>query len=294
MGFLSLKKFFADACRGGTCLFGNRASVAEHGGVHVNNASVPADGGHILNGCMHKTCGDGKIVCGLDEVGRGPWAGPLVACALVLKKDVAVRGARDSKQLNARQREKIFKKLQQVALYGVGVVSVEEIDKMGLIAANNLAFNRALKELKNAPRGCADNFNVGNSRDGVGEKQMTRSSRPVSSLVKSGTTPGTGVVPDFLLVDGRDRLSLPYPHKTIIRGDSKIKIIACASIIAKVVRDRMMVELAQKYPDYGFDEHKGYGTERHQNALRKFGACAIHRRSFLPVRKILEPQLELF
>ncbi len=187
-----------------------------------------------------------KVFCGIDEVGRGPWAGPLVACALILKKDVPIPGCADSKMLTAAQREKLFKKLQTLAVYGVGIVTVEEVDNLGLIAATNKAFVRALKDLADKP---------------------------------------DAITPEFLLVDGRDKLQLPHPFKTVIKGDSKIKIIACASIIAKVTRDRMMVDLAKKYPHYAFEDHKGYGTKRHQQALHLHGPCAIHRKSFEPIKK---------
>ena len=190
----------------------------------------------------------GKVICGLDEVGRGPWAGPLVACALVLKKDLRFKGLKDSKKMTGPAREKIFKMLGKRADWGIGVASVAEIDKLGLIKATNLAFNRALSEM-------------------AGKKGSVR--------------------PDFLVVDGRDRLELPIPHKTVIKGDEKIKIIACASIVAKVVRDRMMREMGLKWPGYGFEKHKGYGTALHLEALKKHGPCELHRRSFRPVKEIL-------
>jgi ribonuclease HII len=186
-----------------------------------------------------------QTVCGLDEVGRGPWAGPLVACALILKKDIRFKGLRDSKKMPAKAREKIFRLLQKKAVYGLGVVSVEEVDSLGIIKANNLAFSRAL--------------------DGL--------------LAKKGA-----IRPDFLVVDGRDRLSFPYPHRTIIKGDEKIRVIACASIVAKVTRDSMMADLALQWPQYGFERHKGYGTALHRRALKKYGPCQIHRKSFSPMK----------
>ena len=189
-----------------------------------------------------------KVVCGIDEVGRGPWAGPLVACALVLKKNIAIKGLKDSKQLMPERREEIFKILQRSAHYGLGIVEVEEIDAFGLIKATNLAFIRALENLPTRP--------------------------------------------DFLLVDGRDKLNLPHPFITIIKGDEKLKPIACASIIAKVTRDRMMLDLHKKYPQYAFDEHKGYGTRKHQHALRNHGICPLHRKSFKPVQAIISPAIQ--
>jgi ribonuclease HII len=197
---------------------------------------------------------DGAVVCGLDEVGRGPWAGPLVACALILKRDVRFKGLKDSKKMTAAAREKIRRILEKKSWYGLGRVEPREIDALGIIAANNLAFNRALEDLK--------------KRHGP-------------------------VKPAILLVDGRDRLKLPFPHLTVIKGDEKIKVIACASIVAKVERDALMVGLAGKYPQYGFDLHKGYGTAMHQKALKKYGPCEIHRQSFAPVASLSGKTLRL-
>lgn len=191
---------------------------------------------------------ENAVICGLDEVGRGPWAGPLVACALVLKKDIRFKGLKDSKKMSPAAREKICAMLKKNAVYGLGVSIVEEVDALGLIPATNLAFTRALDEM----------------------------------LSKEGSRK-----PAFLVVDGRDKLKLPIPHRTIIKGDEKIKIIACASIMAKVTRDRLMCELALKWPKYGFDRHKGYGTGEHMRALVKNGPCELHRRTFRPVREML-------
>jgi len=186
-------------------------------------------------------------VCGIDEVGRGPWAGPLVACALMFRKDIRLHKLKDSKHLTEDRRNNFFRILEKKSWYGIGVVEVTEIDKMGLIKATNLAFVRALEQMKQRP--------------------------------------------EFLVIDGRDRLNLPYPFKTIIKGDEKVKIIACASIMAKVFRDRLMEKLSKKYPKYGFESHKGYGTREHQRALNKHGACAIHRKSFAPVHKLLQMKI---
>jgi len=150
--------------------------------------------------------------------------------------------------MTALAREKIAAILRKKAVFGVGVVEVAEIDDLGIIKANNLAFDRALADM---------------------------------------ASKGPGTEPDFLVVDGRDRLKLPFPHQTIIKGDEKIKVIACASIVAKVHRDRMMVRLSKRYPGYGFHLHKGYGTAAHQAALKKKGPCNIHRKSFAPIAKLL-------
>ncbi len=184
------------------------------------------------------------IICGIDEVGRGPWAGPLVACALVFKRKrvFGLKEVKDSKKLTEKKREKFFAIIKKNAVYGIGMAEVEEIDTFGLTKATNLAFTRALEELPLAFK------------------------------------------PDFLLIDGREKWKLPYPSRSIIKGDEKIKIIACASIMAKVTRDRIMRKLALQYTKYGFERHKGYGTSRHARALKKHGICPIHRRSFRPIR----------
>lgn len=194
------------------------------------------------------------LVCGIDEVGRGPWAGPIVACAFMFPvnedgtmKKLNLAHLKDSKHLTEAQRCEFYGLFEQKAYFGIGKAGVEEIDRLGLLKANNLAFQRALDELK----------------------------------IK-------GHVPQFLLVDGRDRLSLPHPWKTIVKGDEKVKIIACASIMAKVVRDRLMDELGKQYPQYGFESHKGYGTREHQAALAEHGASPVHRKSFAPVHQLLQ------
>ena len=192
-----------------------------------------------------------KVICGIDEVGRGPWAGPLVACALVLPHVNAIKECNDSKKLTAEKREKIYARLQKKAIYGVGIVDVEELNTLNLVRATNVAMQRALDEL---------------------------------------VSKSESFTPDFLLIDGKDTFQFTYPFKTIIKGDSKIKVIACASIVAKVIRDRMMKEYSVKYPQYGFADHKGYGTKEHQKALEKHGICALHRKNFKPIKPFLYPQ----
>ncbi len=183
-----------------------------------------------------------ELVCGIDEVGRGCWAGPLVACALLFTKKIKISGLKDSKQLSAQRREEIFELLQDSTDYGLGSVENTEIDQIGLSKATTLAFSRAISNLS--------------------------------------------IKPAYLLIDGRDRHKLAYPFKTIIKGDEKLKVIACASIIAKVTRDRLMVNIAKKYPEYGFEIHKGYGTSRHHQALISFGATKIHRFSYKPLQEL--------
>jgi ribonuclease HII len=185
-----------------------------------------------------------NVVCGLDEAGRGPWAGPVVACALVLKNEPRIKGLKDSKQLSKEKRELAYKRLQKCSYFGVGIATHKEIDELGLIKAANHAFVRAITNLqKKHPE----------------------------------------IKPDILLIDGRDKFIFPIKHKSIIKGDEKIKIIACASIIAKVERDKIMCEYAGLYPDYGFEKHKGYGTSQHQQAISRHGICDIHRKSYKPI-----------
>lgn len=194
---------------------------------------------------------DHIIIAGLDEVGRGPWAGPIVACAYIERKRVNGVKINDSKKLNKSQRDDAYIELISSGDYGIGVAEVGEIDTLGLIKANRLAFQRALEALP--------------------------------------------VTPDLVLIDGRDKIDLKttlnIPFKTIIRGDSSIRAISCASIVAKVTRDRMMDDLDKKYPQYKFREHKGYGTALHKKLLKQFGASKIHRQSFKPVNDLKQTSL---
>jgi len=178
----------------------------------------------------------------MDEAGRGAWAGPVVAAAVILPKGVQLEGLNDSKMLTAKVRESLFKGITKKCDYGVGTASHREVDKFGLLHATFLAYERAIKQLKTRP--------------------------------------------DHLLVDGRDKFSFEMPHTSIIGGDKKIRAISAASIVAKVSRDRLMKEYARKYPQYGFDAHKGYGTKRHQVALSAHGASGLHRQSYQPIKAL--------
>ncbi len=183
-------------------------------------------------------------IAGVDEVGRGPMAGPVVAAAIVLPADSMVSGIDDSKKLTAKTRERLFDEILRHALaFGVGIRSSQYIDKHGIVLATFSAMKLALK-----------------------------------MLALKGFPPG------FVLVDGFPIPGLEIPQEAVIRGDSSMASIACASIIAKVTRDRIMTEYADLYPDYGFEEHKGYCTREHRSRLGKFGPCPIHRRSFSPVK----------
>lgn len=187
-------------------------------------------------------------VCGIDEAGRGPLAGPVVAAAVVLPPTRAPKGLADSKLLSEETREELAGLIRARCRLGVGVASVEEIDQLNIHQANRLAMRRALDALALA----------------------------------------LGAMPAAALVDGRDRPPLPCAVEAIVGGDASVPCISAASIIAKVERDAIMREVGQRFPDYGFAEHKGYGTARHLAALRQFGPCALHRRSFRPVRDALQ------
>lgn len=178
----------------------------------------------------------------MDEAGRGSWAGPVVAAAVILPKNFKLPGLTDSKLLSAEQRDKLYLKITEKCDFGVGIIPHEIIDKYGLLHATFLAFEMALDDLKGTP--------------------------------------------DKILIDGRDNFNFKIPHESIIKGDLKIKAISAASIIAKVTRDRIMIEYAKVYPIYGFELHKGYGTARHQRALVEHGTCRIHRLSYAPIMNL--------
>jgi ribonuclease HII len=188
-----------------------------------------------------------KFIAGIDEAGRGPLAGPVVAGAVVFRdfKLKKFKGLRDSKQLTPLQREKFYKILTNNSLidYGIGIVSEKIVDRVNILEASFLAMKKAVKNLK--------------------------------------------ISPDFLLIDGRWTLKdYPVSQTAIANGDRYIFSIAAASIIAKVYRDRMLIKFHRRYPDYGFDRHKGYGTKFHLEMLKKYGPCQIHRQSFKPIKMI--------
>jgi len=188
-----------------------------------------------------------RHVAGVDEVGRGPLAGPVVAAAVVLPPGIEapwLSMVRDSKQLTAPTREVLFRHIHEAALaVGVGRVDAAAIDDMGIMAATRTAMRLAIERLQPCP--------------------------------------------ESLLIDHITLPEVRLPQKGITRGDSLCLSIACASIVAKVTRDRLMVELDRAYPGYGFCRHKGYGTREHLVHLRQLGPCPIHRRSFQPVREMV-------
>lgn len=184
------------------------------------------------------------LVAGVDEAGRGPLAGPVVAAAVILDPLQPIAGLRDSKALGAHQRETIAQIIRRQALaWAVAQAAVEEIDAINILQASLLAMQRAVRALARQPHS--------------------------------------------VLVDGIQRPRLPYPTRSVVKGDRHVAVISAASILAKVARDAEMVSLDQCYPQYGFARHKGYATPTHLASLRRHGACIAHRRSFRPVREVL-------
>lgn len=190
-------------------------------------------------------------IAGVDEVGRGPLAGPVVAAAVVLPDDFDVLGIDDSKKLSEKKREELFKVITEGAVaYGIGMADHEVIDDINILQATKLAMKRALDELS--------------------EKLKAAESGPI----------------DYILFDAMKIEDIDIPQESIIKGDAKVLAIAAASIVAKVTRDRMMVEYAKEYPGYAFEKNKGYGTKAHYEGIEAQGICPIHRRTFL--KKVLE------
>lgn len=185
---------------------------------------------------------DFRRVAGVDEAGRGPLAGPVVAAAVVFREMLCPEGVADSKALTQRQREAAFALITARCDWGVGIVGPQEIDRVNILRATHRAMAMALRALPEPA--------------------------------------------DFALVDGLAVSGLPLPHQPIVRGESHSASIAAASIVAKVTRDRLMAALHEVYPQYGFDRNKGYGTAEHLRALKEYGPCPAHRRSFGPVAQM--------
>ena len=184
------------------------------------------------------------IIAGIDEVGRGPWAGPVVAAAVILDINVCPEGIDDSKKIKPARREALYTLLLERAQAAIGIATVEEIDALNILQATKLAMRRAFDALP--------------------------------------------VAPDVALIDGNQPPQLPCRVQAVIGGDGRSLSIAAASIVAKVTRDRLMAELAQEFPMYGWERNAGYGTAQHQRALATHGVTKHHRRSFAPVRALLE------
>ncbi len=191
-----------------------------------------------------------RFIFGVDEAGRGPLAGPVVAAAVFLKTFHFENRIDDSKKMSARQREAAFDEIYDKAYIGIGIISETVIDTVNILNATYLAMDAAVRQL-------------------------------LSYLPEDQTTAADFTQKTVLLIDGNGfRTQLPYRYKTIVSGDAKSLSIACASIVAKVYRDRVMENYHKVYPNYGFDQHKGYGTQMHRDAIMQYGASKIHRRSF--------------
>ena len=178
-----------------------------------------------------------KYVAGVDEVGRGPLAGPVVCCAVIMPIDEIIDGVDDSKKLSEKKRQELAKIIKEKAVsYCICEVSQEEIDQINILNAVKKCMTKAVLGLK--------------------------------------------IVPDVTLVDGNDT-ALPIKAEYVVKGDSKSYSIGCASILAKVYRDNLMKEYSEKYPDYGFEKHKGYGTRAHIDKIKEIGPCCLHRKTFI-------------
>ena len=189
----------------------------------------------IERGLQRSGC---SCICGVDEAGRGPLAGPVFAAAVILPFGIEIKNLNDSKKLSEKVRERLFDEIIDVALaYGIASSDHDEIDKINILNATFAAMNRAIEKLS--------------------------------------------VGPDIALIDGNRNSGICNKSICIVRGDGKSASIAAASILAKVSRDRMMIEMAKKYPEYGFERHKGYGTRLHFEKLREHGPCEIHRKTFI-------------
>lgn len=188
-------------------------------------------------------------IAGIDEAGRGPLAGPVVVACVVMPKDSMIEGVNDSKKVSEKKREKLYDEIINEAIaYGVGIVSQQEIDKINILNATKEGLTTAIREM---------------------EKDLKEKNRGFDK-------------PEIILVDALTKIDTDHiPYRSIIKGDSKSYSIASASIIAKVTRDRIMRQWDEVYPMYGFARHKGYGTSAHITAIKEYGLCPLHRRSFV-------------
>ena len=180
-----------------------------------------------------------KYICGIDEAGRGPLAGPVVVASVIMPKDSMIEGVNDSKKVSEKKREKLYEEITNTAIaWGVGIIDQREIDEINILNAKKKGLTNSLKELE--------------------------------------------IKPDLILVDALTNIdTLGIPYRSIIKGDAKSYSIAAASIIAKVTRDRIMRQWDELYPEYCFEKHKGYGTKMHIDAIKKYGPCPLHRKSFI-------------
>lgn len=188
-------------------------------------------------------------IAGIDEAGRGPLAGPVVVASVIMPRESMIEGVNDSKKVSEKKREKLYEEIiNECIAYGVGIINQEEIDKINILNATKEGLTKAIKEMEN----------------NLKEKNQ--------KIEK----------PEIILVDALTKIDTDHiPYRSIIKGDSKSYSIAAASIIAKVTRDRIMRQWDEVYPMYGFAKHKGYGTAAHMEAIREYGLCPLHRRSFV-------------
>ncbi len=179
-----------------------------------------------------------KYICGIDEAGRGPLAGPVVVASVIMPRDSMIEGVNDSKKVSEKKREKLYDLILEEAIsYGIGIIDQNEIDEINILNATKKGLTKSINELK--------------------------------------------IKPDLILVDALTHIDTNgIPYESIIKGDAKSYSIAAASIIAKVTRDRIMREWDKIYPQYGFEKHKGYGTAAHISAIKEYGLCPLHRKSF--------------
>ena len=178
-----------------------------------------------------------EYICGVDEAGRGPLCGPVVAAAVILPKHGCIEGVNDSKKISEKKREKLYDDIMKGAIaVGIGVSDVDVIEKVNILNATKIAMKKAVESLS--------------------------------------------IKPDYVLIDGNQKIDIDILQETVVSGDAKSESIASASIIAKVTRDRMLRKFDEMYPEYGFAKHKGYGTKAHIEAIKKYGLTPIHRKSF--------------
>jgi len=178
-----------------------------------------------------------EYICGVDEAGRGPLCGPVVASAVILPKHGCIEGVNDSKKISEKKREKLYDDIMKGAIaVGIGISDVDVIEKVNILNATKIAMKKAIESLS--------------------------------------------IKPDYVLIDGNQKIDIDILQETVVSGDAKSESIASASIIAKVTRDRMLRKFDEMYPEYGFAKHKGYGTKAHIEAIKKYGLTPIHRKSF--------------
>lgn len=190
-----------------------------------------------------------NMICGIDEAGRGPLAGPVVVASVIMPEGSMIEGVNDSKKVSEKKREKLYEQIiEEAVAYGVGIIDQNEIDRINILNATKEGLTLCIKEL---------------------EKDLKEKNRGIEK-------------PEIILVDALTKIDTDHiPYQSIIKGDAKSYSIAAASIIAKVTRDRIMRQWDEVYPEYGFAKHKGYGTAMHISAIKQYGICPLHRKTFV-------------